>query len=92
MKTRVELKISTELLKKNKINDEHLFRILAVKMVKEMPIDELHKLMNLSKINPNSEYSRRILRDKDCPELNKRRIHQLRNEDVILYEAECDLP
>ena len=63
-----------------------------MRIVKEMPIDELHKLIEFTKTDPNSEHSKRVLCDKDCPDWQKGRIHQLRDEGVILYEAECDLP
>lgn len=53
MKNRLEVKIRPELLKDTQIDDEYLYRDLAMRMVKEMPIDELHKLMSLSKVDPN---------------------------------------
>ena len=92
MKNRVQFKTRPELLKDTGIDDEYLFRDLAMRMVKEMPIDELHKLMEFSKTDPNSEHSKRVLWDEDYPDWQKRQVYQLRNEDVILYEAECDLP
>lgn len=92
MKNRLEVKIRPEILKENQINDEYIYRDLAVRMVKEMPIDELHKLIEFTKTDPNSEHSKRVLWDEDYPDWQKRQIYQLRHEDVILYEAECDLP
>ena len=92
MKNRLEVKIRPELLKDTQIDDEYLYRDLAMRMVKEMPIDELHKLMILSKVDPNTDHSKKVLWDEDYPDWQKKQIYQLRNEDVILYEIECDLP
>ena len=47
MKNRLEVKIRPEILKDTQINDEYIYRDLAMRMVKEMPIDELHKLIEL---------------------------------------------
>ena len=66
--------------------------VKRIKTIQEMPIDELHKLIEFTKTDPNSEHSKRILWDNDYPDWQKRQIYELRNQDVILYEAECDLP
>ena len=91
MKHRCEVKVTPELFKNTKINDEYLFRDLARKMVSEIPLDELHKLINLTKIDPYSDESEKVLRNSmDWFEIKQ--IHQLRNEKVILYFAKIDLP
>jgi hypothetical protein len=50
MKNICEVKVTPELLNNTKVNDEYLFRDLARKMVSEMPLEELHKLIDLRKI------------------------------------------
>lgn len=91
MKNRCEVKVKPELLNNTKVNDEYLFRDLARKMVSEMPLDELHKLINLTKIDPNSDESEKVLR-KSMDRFNIEQIHRLRSERVILYCAKVDLP
>jgi hypothetical protein len=91
MKNRCEVKVTPELLNNTKVNDEYLFRDLARKMVSEMPLDELHKLISLTKIDPNSDESEKVLRN-SMDWFKIEQIHQLRNERVILYCAKVDLP
>ena len=57
MKNVVEQKIRFLDLAYVDITDEQIYRRIASKMVNEMHIDELHKLMNLKKINPLSDES-----------------------------------
>ena len=91
MKNRCEVKVTLELLNSTKVNDEYIFRDLARKMVSEMPLDELHKLINFTKIDLNSIESEKALLN-SMDRLSFEQILQLRNERVILYCAEVDLP
>ena len=91
MKNRCEVKVTLELLNSTKVNDEYIFRDLARKMVSEMPLDELQKLINFTKIDLNSVESEKVLRN-SMDRLSFEQILQLRNERVILYCAEVDLP
>ena len=91
MKNRCEVIVKPELLNNTQVNDECLFRDLARKLVSEMPLDELHKLINLTKIDPNSDESKKVLRN-SMDRFKIGQIHQLRNEGVILYCAKVDLP
>ena len=92
MKHRLQTKITSELFENSQINDESIFRNLATRMVTELPIDELHKLIKFTKTDPNSEHSKRVRWDLNYPSWQRKQVHQLKNEDVILYEAECNLP
>ena len=91
MKNRCEVKVRAEVLNRTKVNDEYIFRKLARKMVSEMPLDELHKLINFTKIYPNSIESEKVLRN-SMDRFKVEQILQLRNERVILYCAKVDLP
>ena len=91
MKNRCEVKVTAELINKTKVNDEYIFRDLARKMVSEMPLDELHKLINFTKIDLNSVESEKVLRN-SMDSLSFEQILQLRKERVILYCSEVDLP
>ena len=90
MKNRCELKATPEFLNNTKVNDEYLFRDLARKMVSEMPLEELHKLINLTKIDPNSDQSEKVLRE-SMDRFKIEQIHQLRSERVIFYSAKVDV-
>ena len=92
MKNRLEVKIRPEHLEDIRVNEDYIYRSLAMRMIKEMPMDELRKLIEFTKTDPNSEHSKRVLWDVDYPDWQKIQIYELRNEDLILYEAECDLP
>jgi len=91
MKNRGEVKVTPELLNNTKVNDEYLFRELARKMVSDIPLEELHKLINLNKIDPNSDESEKVLSE-SIDRFEIEQIHQLRNDRVILYSAKVDLP
>ena len=56
-----------------------------------MPLEELHKLIDLAKIDPNSDESEKVLRE-SMDRFKIEQIHQLRSERVILYSAKVDLP
>ena len=90
MKNRCEVKVRAEVLNSTKVNDEYIFRDLARKMVSEMPLDELHKLINFTKIDPSSVESEKVLRN-SRDKFKIEQILQLRNEGVILYCAKVDL-
>ena len=91
MRNKIEVKVAPELLNNTQVNDEYLFRDLARRMVSEIPLDELHKLISLAKIDPNSDESEKVLRE-SMDRFKIEQIHQLRNERVILYSAKIDLP
>ena len=90
MKNKLEVKLARRTLKETPINDEYMYRDLARRMVNEMPIDELHKLIKLTKIDPfliddrielyyNDDYSQEL-------------IDELIISDTIIYKAEVNLP
>lgn len=91
MRNRAEIKVMPEFIENIKLNDEYFFRELARKIVSEMPLAELHKLIRLNKINPNSNESKKTLIKDRCT-LKANLIRQLRDEGVILYSAEVNLP
>lgn len=90
MRYQCEVKVTPELLENTKVNDEYLFRDLARKIVSEMPLELLKDLIQLDKIDPNSEKSQKVLRD-GIHRHKIERILQLRDERVILYTAEVDI-
>ena len=54
MKHSSEITIPIEAFKNPKNNDELFFRRLAVEMMSKISLDELHKIINFKKIDPNS--------------------------------------
>jgi hypothetical protein len=91
MKNRCEVKVTPELLNNTQVNDEYLFRDLARKMVSEIPLEELHKLIKLTKIDPNSDESEKVLRE-NMDRFKIEQIHQLKSQGFILYCAKVNLP
>ena len=90
MENRSEIKVTREMFNNTEINDEYLFRELAIKIVDEIPLDELHKLFKLTKIDPHSDESQKVLRDsRDIFEIEQ--IMELRRQHVILYQAKLDI-
>tara|TARA_R110000796_G_scaffold82985_2_gene181933 strand:- start:196 stop:468 length:273 start_codon:yes stop_codon:yes gene_type:complete len=90
MKNKCEVRVTPELLDHPTINDEFLFRDLARTLVSEIPLEELHKLINLTKIDPHSDESEKVLFN-SMDRFKIEQIYQLRKECTLLYSAEVDL-
>ena len=91
MLNRVEVKVTPELLANTAVNDEYLFRELARKMVTEMPVDELSKLIKFTKTDPNTSEVRAKINDYRTAEHERHRLMMLERQQIILYEAEVSL-
>ena len=88
MKFRCEQEVSLRIFKatNGNITDEYLFRELVRKIVSEIPIDELHKLIKLTKTDPRAKESIEVMHGFD--ELEKEKIRNLDQRGCISYEAE----
>jgi len=85
------VEVKKETLQKSEIKEEHLFRELAIKMVKEMPFEELTKLMEFKKIDPNSQEVVQKLLDRNTSEAEKTKLMRLRQERLFEFSANVDL-
>ncbi len=85
----IEIKINKEEVKIT--NDEYFFRELAIKMVSDIPFEELKKLIKLTKTDPRSQDSSFKINDYRTPGFEKQRLIMMRNQDVIEFKAEVDL-
>lgn len=92
MKNRVEVKVNKKVFEQTHLTEEQIMRDLATKMVREMPFEELKKLLKFEKLDPHSEQSSIKLQDITTPEWEKQRIITMRQADTTLYSAECVLP
>ena len=96
MKTSCRIEVPIQLLVRSdfneQLNDERFFRDLAVEMVRGMPMEELHKLIRLTKIDPYSEESENKFFDHMQPDCVKEHLILLKKKNIVLYEAVCDLP
>ena len=92
MNNRLTIEVDRELLKQTTVDDEYLFRELARKMVTDMPINELKKLIRFNITNPFSDESEDIIRNPRQPRWKRNQLMFLQQKNVLLYEAECDLP
>jgi len=89
MLNRTQLKINPEEIEG--LDDDYLFRRLAVKMVEEIPMNELHKLMKFTKLDPHTFDVNKNLSYKDYCDY-KVQIQMLIEEKVILLEVELTIP
>lgn len=90
MKNRTEAKVTVEMIDRSGITDEYIFRDLARKMVSDMPMSELQKLIRLTKIDPRTKDSIDKMNNPDIPPYEKSELRMLREQGVILFKAECD--
>lgn len=84
------MQITPEELIDSSINDEYLFRQLAQKIVSQIPFDELKKVMELTKIDPNSNEIRAKINDYKTPEYERWHYIELQRRNVILYKAKTN--
>lgn len=93
MKNRAEIKVTRECLESGDIPEEHLFRELAVKIISSMPMDELQKIISFKKIDPFSREIDKELVYSDSYQSDEmsKIIYMMRQEDVVLFQASCNL-
>jgi len=91
MKYKIEVKVTPELLANTEVNDEYLFRELVHKMIREIPFDELKKLMNFTKTDPNTREAKSKINDYRTPDNERHLLIMLERQKLILYEAEVFL-
>lgn len=92
MKHQTRVSINQELFNEiDHFTDEVMYRDIARKMVNEIPIEELHKLITLSKIDPNSDKSYRLLMDSYTDPFIRGQIYRLRSQGEILFTGEVSL-
>ena len=89
MKNTLEVKVNTEVLKHTGMTEEMLFRELARKMVTEMPINELKKLIRFEVIDPVNSENKAMPYQDDIA--FKDEIAFMRDNNLVLYKAECNL-
>lgn len=93
MEHKVSVKATRKMLKNTDVvNDEYFIRQLARDMVTGMPLDELKKLMTFTITDAYSEEGERAMNNLQTPDWKIERLHMLRQENLVLYEAECNLP
>lgn len=88
---KAKTKVTHELLAHSPINDEFLFRELAHKLVKDMPLEELKKLIFFTKTDANTPESVSKINNYLTPHDEKHLLIRLRDEQVLLYEAQINL-
>lgn len=91
MTNKVEIKVTRELLANSPVNDEYIFRQLASKMVNDMPLEELKKLITFTITDPTTREARAKMNDVKTPEHERIRLMMLLHHNLILYEAEIFL-
>jgi hypothetical protein len=82
MKYLSEARITREAFIDNTINDEFIYRQLASRIISDMPIYDLMKLIEFVKIDPNSKDFRYKMHEYD-----PNQIKRLTNEKLILFSA-----
>lgn len=84
--------VTKDLFKNSEIDEEWVYRTVAKKLIGDLPINDLKKLINFTKIDPESEEWSingdiwHCLSDRD-----RRRIIELRQEGCIVYEGSIEI-
>lgn len=88
MRHLVEQRIRRKIVEESDIiNDDLLFRESCAKLVWDIPMDELRKLITLVKVDPEVELKKG---QSDIASFNQ--LLMLKKEECILYKASIDLP
>lgn len=84
--------VTKDLFKNSEIDEEWVCRTVAKKLIGDLPINDLKKLINFTKIDPESEEWSingdiwHCLSDRD-----RRRIIELRQKECIVYEGSIEI-
>lgn len=84
--------VTKDLFKNSEIDEEWVYRTVAKKLIGDLPINDLKKLINFTKIDPESEEWSingdiwHCLSDRD-----RRRIIELRQKECIVYEGSIEI-
>ena len=87
MKYKQEVKLSSEY----RPSEEAIIRDLARRMVTEMPLEALKKLMTYDKVDPDSKDSQELLRNPDTPQWKVEQIHNLDIHHQIFYTTSIEV-
>ena len=90
MKYSNEITVSKENFTNPKINDEVFLRRLAGKMVSQISLEELHKIITFKKIDPNSIISNAKMSSDSTTHWEFEQIKDLKEKDLIYYSAEIN--
>lgn len=90
MKHKSTAEITRELLAHTSIDDEYLYRQLATRLIQDLPLPELKKLMKCTKVDPNTEENLKKLNSILTPEYERIYLRRLYDRQVIAYEVEID--
>ena len=78
----VEVRITNEAFIDTNINDEYIYRELARKLVSDIRFEELIKLIEFIKIDPNDKDFRSKMHEYDINE-----VRRLKNKQLVLFRA-----
>jgi hypothetical protein len=84
---KTQTRVTQEMLKDAPVNDEYIQRQMALKLIKDMPLEALSKLFKFEKFDPFSEESNNVLKDAFTPDWHKERIMHFREIKQLEYEA-----
>ena len=91
MRHQVSIKISQELQGKYRTAEEDLLRELAVKIIRDIPISELSRIIHFRKTDPLSRTVKDKIQDNKTSAEERLFLLGLTRDRVILYEAELKL-
>ena len=88
MKYKQEVKLSAEY----RPSEEAIIRDLARRMVTEIPLEALKRLMTYDKVDPDSKDSQEKLRNPNTPQWKVEQIHNLDIMHQIFYTTNIEVP
>jgi len=86
MKYRGKQDITKHLIEHSIVSEEELERNAILTFVKSLPIEELKRLVQFERLDPDSEQSMEKLRDINTPQYEIDEIRSLMNRGVVRYK------
>ncbi|HMT01785.1 MAG TPA: hypothetical protein PKD00_00505 [Burkholderiales bacterium] len=88
MLNKVEIKVTAEKFADKILTDQYMFRLIARKLIEEMPIEELAKVFKFTKIDPNTPENKAKLSDYNTSQAERAWLESLNSEGLILFKVE----
>jgi hypothetical protein len=91
MNCKIEIIVTKFCIDNTVLDDDLVFKKLAVEMVSKLPLSEIEKFINFKIIDPDSEESHLKLNDIKTSMYEKEKILSLKKNEQLLYLADFKL-
>jgi hypothetical protein len=84
-------KIPTYSTVSEKANDEYIFKECIIKLIKDIPLDQLKEIFRCDKFDPDKDIPEHLKRPEKIDRDYLNYLHQLQYDKIIRYEVIIDI-